>query len=162
MIKLIAITLSLILSVLIFSLSSWFEQEEIKIESMNKKHLQDIEKIKKIDQLNSWLDTKVEARLKVVPNSVDEVDKHFIKYFDKNSKRYNFLIKKYIYKDENVKKFDISYKINRNSKEDLINFMHLNYKDGFLEFKSYKLDKESLVGELQLIEFYKEDHNETK
>jgi hypothetical protein len=44
MIKLIGITLSIMLSIIMFSSSAWFEKEQLKIEKINKAHLKNIEK----------------------------------------------------------------------------------------------------------------------
>jgi len=162
MIKLIIITVSFSFSILLLSLCSWFELEEKEIKKVSNAHFQKIEKIKRINQINSWIDANIKPDLKEVSPSDDKADENLIKYFDKNSKKYNFSIKKYIYTDEDVKKFNISYEVNKNDKKHLDSFMRINYQNGFLEFKKLKIDSENIIGEIQLIQAYKEDQNETK
>lgn len=162
MIKFIIITISFSVSILLLSLNSWFELEKTKIIKITDTNIQNIKKIKKINQINSWLDANVRPDLKEISPSDDKADENLIKYFDKNSKKYNFSIKKYIYADEDVKKFDISYEVNKNNKKHLNSFMHLDYQNGFLEFKKLKINNKNVIGKIQLVQSYKEDKNETK
>lgn len=159
MINIFAITFNLLLSVLMLALITWFEQEEIKITVINQEHQEDIKKLQKIAQINSWLKDVVQPMIKVQPSSSEEANEYLIKYFDENFIDYNLLIKKYLYEDEGVKNIDLSYKINTNDIDKLIGFVKMEYKNGFLEFKELTMDDKGLTGVFQLIQPYQEDDN---
>jgi hypothetical protein len=53
--RVILATINLILGVLAFILIAWFDEQETKIEALNKKLEQEILYIKKVTQVHGWL-----------------------------------------------------------------------------------------------------------
>ena len=159
MIKVFAITLSIVLVVLMIDLISWFEQEQEQIETINKKHMEDIKKLKKIKQINVWLDSIVMSKLEILSESEDEAEYHLVSYFDDNAEVYNFQVNRYMYNDNDAKNLNISYNIDRNNTSNLNTLMSILYKDGFLQFKKFEMDEKNIKGEIQLIQPYNGDNN---
>ncbi len=156
MIKIFTITLSTVLMVLMLASISWFEQEQEKVETINKKHREDIRKLKKIAQINAWLDS---IRFKTLSESENEAEYHLVSYFDDNAKTYDFQVNRYIYKDNTAKNLDISYTIDRNNSKNLDALMSIHYKNGFLQFKKLEMDQKGIKGEIQLIQPYNGENN---
>ena len=159
MIKTFTITLSIVLVVLMLGSISWFEQEQEKIETINKKHIDDIEKLKKITQINAWLDGIVRSKLKVLSEKEDEAEHHLVSYFDNNVEKYKFKVNRYMYNNNNAKNLDISYSVDRNDTGKLNTLMSILYKDGFLQFKKFGMNDKNIKGEIQLIQPYNGDNN---
>lgn len=157
MIKTISITLSIVLIILMLSSISWFELEQEKIETINKKHIEDIEKLKKITQINIWLDSIVKTKIRTL--SERESENKLVSYFDHNAALYNFQVKRYMYNDKNTKNLNVSFKVDRNNISNLNNLMSIQYIDGFLQFKKFEMNEKSIKGEIQLIQPYNGDNN---
>ncbi len=162
MIKLTAIALSITLSILLLSSSYWFENEQLKIEKINKKHLEDIRKLKKIAQINNWLDKVVKPMLKVTPDSVDLADENLVKYFDKHEKELKFEVAKYIYSDDVAKNLLLKYEVDRKKLNKLKKLMRLKYREGFLQFQELNMDKKVIKGTILLVQPFNGEHNVSK
>ncbi|MCW8822289.1 MAG: hypothetical protein OQK45_08670 [Sulfurovum sp.] len=159
MIKTFTIILSVVLVVLMIDSISWFEQEQEKIETINKKHIEDIEKLKKIKQINVWLDSIVKSKLKILSESEDEAEYHLVNYFDDNTEVYNFQVNRYMYNDNDAKNLNITYSVDRDNTSKLNTLMSILYKDGFLQFRKFEMNKKNIKGEIQLIQPYNGDNN---
>ena len=159
MIKTISITLSMVLIVLMLSLISWFELEQQKVEEINKKHIEDIEKLKKISHINILLENIVKTKVQSLSEREAEAENNLVNYFDNNSELYDFKIKQYIYNDENTKNLNVSFKVDRNNESNLNNLISMQYKDGFIQFKKFEMTDKNVNGEIQLIQPYNGDNN---
>jgi type I site-specific restriction endonuclease len=145
-----------------FSSSAWFEKEQLKIEKINKAHLKNIEKLKKIAQINSWLDTIVKPKLKITPNSENLADENLVRYFDLHSKNLNLEVSKYIYSDAVAKHLLVNYEISRFELEKLEKLISLHYTEGFLQFREFDVDKKIVKGTIQFVQPFNGDKNESK
>jgi len=157
MIKIFSATLLTVLIVLMYALASSFEHEQKRIEQITKKYKEDIKKLDKIAQINTWLDTI--AKLKVKTLSENEAEHHLVSYFDDHAKAYNFKVNRYIYDEATTKNLVISYEVERNNSKSLMDLMSTHYKNGFLQFKSLEMDPKSIKGEIQLIQPYNGENN---
>jgi len=161
MIRLIAIGFSIVLSILLLSTISWFEMEETKIAEINKKNLIHIENFKKIQKINVWLEKYVKPSIMLRPDTALEAEENLVKYFDNNAVLYDFLVSKYIYSDGLGKYLDVMFEVKRENRETLGKLMDLHFKKGFLQFKEFKLDTDSISGNIQIIQPFSEDNNES-
>ena len=159
MIKILTITLTIVLSVLMIASISWFELEQEKVDAINKKHVEDIQKLKKISQINIWLENIVKSKIQTLSAREDEVVSNLVRYFDDNAKAYNFQVNRYMYNDNNTKNIDIKYSVDRNETRHLNGLMSISYDDGFLQFKKFEMDQKHIRGEIQLIQPYNGDNN---
>lgn len=150
----ILISLNLLLCVLLIAMIDWFEKEEYKLELINKEHYTTIQKLENISQINLWLHEVVKIVEKRKTNSL-ETDESLIKFFDKYKETYNLLVSRYIYKDEIAKNLDLSYSISAGDRKKLADFMVIENRDGFLQFRELKMDEKSLSGKIQVIHLYK-------
>lgn len=154
----VIISFNLVLCVLMIAMISWFEQEELKIEAINKEYYKSIYKLEKISQINLWLNEVIETVKERQKNSL-ETDESLIDFFDKNKDAYNLLVSKYIYKDEVAKNLDLSYSVSAGNKEKLADFIVIENRDGFLQFRELKMDGKSLSGKIQVIHPHNGDKN---
>ncbi len=159
MIKTFSITFSIVLTILMLSSISWFEQEQDRVERINEKHIEDIKKLKKITQINVWLDTVVKSKIQTLSEREYEAENHLVNYYDNNAELYNFKMVRYMYNDQNTKNFNVSFQMDRNNPSILNNLISLRYTDGFLQFKKFEMDEKSIRGEIQLIQPYQGDNN---
>jgi len=158
-IKLIAISFGFIVSVLMFALSSWFEVEEMKVETINSQHLQEIKRLQKISKINKWLDKVVKPSLAKTPNDANSSDEPIVAFFDQYAPEFHFQVQKYIYVDENTHNLNIEFELLRDEKEALQKLMTLKYKRGFLQFNSFNVKDEKVRGELQIVQPFYGDTN---
>ncbi len=162
MIKLIAITFSIILSVIMVASVSWFEKEQEKIERINKNHLKDIQKLKKISQINSWLDSIVKPKLKITPANEDLADDNLVRYFDTHSKELNLQVSRYIYADDVAKHMIVTYEVKRSKLQELKKLMNLYFKEGFLQFRELHVDEKTVKGTIELVQPFNGENNVSK
>ncbi len=159
MIKIALITAGFVLSVLLVAATQWFETETQKVERINKEHLAEIKRLKKIAQINKWLDKVVKPSLDALPQSEAQSESSLVAFYDKYAKEMNFKVSKYIYSDTNSHNLDIFFEIKRNDKRALEKLMTLKYKSGFLRFKNFTLKDDIVNGTLQLVQpFYGEEN----
>lgn len=159
MIKIVAITLSFVLSVLMFSLTSWFENESLKLQKINKQHQKEIQKLRQIAKINAWLDKVVKPSLSKVPTNLASTDDSLVNFFDAYSQNYNFTVSKYIHQDEHSRNLDIKFDIFRNEQQELQNLMTLKYKKGFLRFNNFELKDKKIMGEIEVVQPFYGDMN---
>ena len=155
MLKIVLIFFNLASSVLLLSLISWFELKENEIRSVNSKHKRDIQKLKKIPSLNAAIEKYVRPALKIQPKSAEEADLKLIKFFDAYAQGYNFKVNRYVYSDNIAHYLDISYSLQRADMANLNDFMKSSFESGFIQFKEFKVAGEQLIGEIQLVQPYK-------
>ena len=159
MIKLIAITFSLTLSFLMLASISWFEKEQLKVESINKEHLVQIEKLRKIGKINTWLDNVVKPLLISLPKTQKEAESNLISYFDTHQQNYTLSVKQFIHKDDVAIYLLNDFSLDRSKLNILESFTNVHYPYGFLQFQEFSLNKKNLQGTLLLIQpFYGEDN----
>ena len=157
MIRIAIITVGFVLSVLMFAAMQWFEVEETNVENINKEHLSEIERLKKISQINKWLNRVVKPSLEALPSSETLSENSLVQFYDTYSKELNFKVARYIYNEENSHNLDIDFKITRNKKSALQKLMNLKYQSGFLKFDRFELKQDTVNGRLQLVQpFYGE------
>lgn len=152
MIKIVAISLALVLSVLMLALSNWFTQEEAIVSKINQEYKSEIQKLKKIKSINEWLDKIVKPELDKVPLDIENSDEDLVRFFDKNAENFNFKVNKYIYENEKTHNIDITFEILRNDKDRLTEILQLKRNIGFIQFKSFTLKDKKLTGELRIIQ----------
>jgi hypothetical protein len=148
----VLISLNLVLCVLLIAMIDWFEKEEHKLELINKEHYKTIGKLENISQINLWLHEVVGI---VEEKNSLETDESLIKFFDKHKDTYNLFVSRYIYKDEIAKNLDLSYTISAGDRKKLADFIVIENRDGFLQFRELKMDEKSLSGKIQVIHLYK-------
>lgn len=159
MIRIVAITLALSMSVLLAALVQWFQTEELNVENINTEHLHEIKRLQKISKINKWLDKVVAPSLAALPKNEERSDDSLVKFYDLHADAFHFKITKYIYNDPNTHNLNISFKVRRDEKNNLENLMKLKYPNGFLQFNSLKLKDDTVIGELQLVQpFYGEQN----
>lgn len=155
-------TVLLFLGVMSIILANVFENEQKRVESINKEHLQNTQKIAEIAGINDYIEKSIKPILKEKHNSAEEGVENLALFFDANSKKLNLSIDKYIYDTEISKNMTLSYKIMRQDKSSIDNLLSTNYKSGFLGLSEFKMDKNSLIGKIELIQPYKKDVNVSK
>jgi hypothetical protein len=159
MIKIIAISLGFILSILMISVTSWFENETLKVQAINKEHKREIQKLQKIASINAWLDEVVKPSLEKVPKNLSASDDSLVNFFDLYSNTYNFQVANYLHKDQNSRNLDIRFSISRNAKEELKRLMTLRYQKGFLRFNTFHLGDKEVKGEIEIVQPFYGDLN---
>ena len=152
------ISFNFVLFVLMMAMVSWLEQEEFKIKAINKDHYRSIHKLQKVAQINLWLNDVVAITEKRKTNP-EEVDDSLITFFDENKDKYNFHVKRYIYEDAITKNLDVSYKMNLNNKEKLADFINIEHKDGFLQFRELRMNDKTLSGKFQVVQPHNGENN---
>lgn len=159
MLKIVAITLAFVLSVLMVSLSTWFKNESLKVEEINKVHKDDIYKLRRIAKINAWLDRVVKPSLEKVPTNLIATDENLVHFFDQYASTYNFTVSRYIYKDKNSRNLAIQFHISRNAKKELKDLMTLKYNKGFLKFNSFDLQDKNIMGNIEVVQPFYGDLN---
>ncbi|MEK6659560.1 MAG: hypothetical protein AABY36_07780 [Campylobacterota bacterium] len=159
--NIIIITVNLTLSVLMVALISWFENEKIKIDALNKKHQEDTNKLQKISQINSWLEELIFPMIKIQPIKFDEGALNIVRFYDDNMHSYNLSVDKYFYKEDVSENIDFSYNVDASSVKNIRELINLGYEGGFLQFLEFKTDKKNIVGKIQLIQPYNGESNAT-
>lgn len=153
------ITFALLFFVLTTAFATWLEEQSRKIDALNKHYSEDIKKMHTIAQINSFIDNDIVPFISDEQNNSIETDKRLIYFFDENYNRYNLLVEKYIYEDDSAKNIELSYTINRGSKEVINDFVNIEHKDGFLQFRELKLDAKELSGRFQVVQPYNAENN---
>jgi hypothetical protein len=154
MVKMFIISFFLISSVLFFAVTNWFENEQIKVNKITKKHLNDIRRLRKIAKINQWMDKIVKPSLDRLKSDVESTDNDLVDFYDKYSQQFNFRVSKYIYTDVNTQNLDIKFSILRDDISILKELTSLKHKSGFLHFNSFDIDDKSIKGELQIVQPY--------
>jgi len=152
MIRLITIFIITSITILLYSLTSWFENQKMHIDEFNNKYIRDIKKLEQIPSLNLTLQKKVIPRLYRIPKSVDKADQKLIRFFDKYSQKYNFTVSKYLYQTGTTRRLEIKYTIPRSNKKELKDFLKLKLEDGFVKFESFNVIQDELKGNIILIQ----------
>lgn len=152
----------LFLGVMLIIFSNIFEKEQKRVESINKEHLQNIQKIAEIERINDYIEKSIKPILSQKHHSVEEGIENLALFFDANSQKFGLSIDKYIYDTEISKNMTLSYKIMRQDKDKIDSLLRANYKSGFLDLSEFKMDKNSLIGKMELIQPYKKDMNVSK
>lgn len=151
MIKIALSAISLVLSVFIYILISWYNMQDADIMRINQNHLQSIRNLDQISQTNIWLKRYIIPTLHDIPKSSNKASLQIISFFDNNYKRYNLKIVKLNIKEKSKKTMLISYKLGLDNLALVKSFMHLKLKSGFIEFNSFKFTPQMLTGEMSLI-----------
>ena len=154
MIKISFIVINVILAIFLYFLNIWYEQQDIKIQKINKKYISDTRKLKEIKKIDNWLNENVKHNLIKIPKNSENADINLIHFFDVHAKEYNFQVEKFIYKDEMAHFLNIKYSISRENYNNLLKFMRQEYKGGYLFIKSFKVEKAILNGELIVVQPY--------
>jgi len=162
MIKIVAISLALIFSVLMVALSDWFEEQQLIVEKINREHRSEIQKLKKIKKVNAWLNKVVKPSLDNAPKNVQGSDDGLVEFFDKYASEFDFQVKRYIYEDKGTHNIDISFETPRDDKEKLNKLVLLKREKGFLQFTTFKLQDKKIVGELRIIQPFYGENNESR
>lgn len=153
------ITISLLLFVLTTALMSWFEEEEAKVKAINVQNSKNIQKLQKIAQINSWLEHDIIPAISDDQNDSLVTDRNMIYFFDENRDKYNLLVDKYIYKDNFAKNIDLSYTIGKGERGKFKDFIKIEYRDGFLQFRELKMDANGISGKVQIVQPHSEENN---
>jgi len=161
-IKIIIISINFALSMVLIASISWFEQENLKIENINKKQSEDILKLKKIGEINLWLDSIDKSMYKVIEKDSDRADENLLKFYGTHEKNYNLVIKRFIYEDSISKNMNMLYSVNRENLKDISGLVSLDYDSGFVQFRELNINKTTITGEIQLIQLYNGEYNAPK
>ncbi len=151
MTKIVLITTNLTLSVCIYVLISWYKQQDNIIVQINQNHLQSIRQLAQISKTNIWLNRYIIPNLYSLPKNSDEANLQIISFFDKNYKKYHLKIVKFIIKEQNIKSMIVSYRLGLDNLALLKDFMHLDFKAGFIKFNSFEFTPKLLIGSMSLI-----------
>ena len=152
--KISFIVINVILAIFLYFLNIWYEQQDIKIQKINKKYISDTRKLKEIKKIDNWLNENVKYNLIKIPKNSENADIKLIHFFDVHAKEYSFQVEKFIYKDEMAHFLNIKYSISRENYNNLLKFMRQEYKGGYLFIKSLKMEKAILKGELIVVQPY--------
>lgn len=156
--RVILATINLILGVLAFILIAWFDEQETKIEALNKKHEQEILKIKKVTQVNGWLKGSLAPMAVSQQASLEDGALNLVRFYDDYTQKYNIKLEKYFYEDGVMQKMDLAYKVDANDSKTLKELTKMDYPHGFLQFTELKSNQDSITGKIQLIQ----PHNGSK
>ena len=162
MIKILIVSFNFALSVLIVTLIFFFDEDRNKVELMNKECEENIIKLQKIAQINLWISSDITPEYMAKESNFNNTGENFIDFYQENQNNYNLIVDKYIYNDDISKNIDLLFAIDTNNKSKLINFIHLEYKYGFVQFRKFKLDNQGINGQFQLIELRDGQSNESK
>ena len=154
MTKIFFITLNIILIFSLYFLDTWYEEETALVKKINKKYTKNIKELRTITKINKWLQTEVKGDLIPLSKESEYIDLQLIKFFDMYASKYNFKVKKFIYKDHFAHFLEIEYTLPRDSYKKLISFLHQKYGTGYRVLKSFKVDQNSLNGEMLLVQPY--------
>jgi len=154
MIKIIFSTTNVILAIFLYFLNIWYEQQNLKIEKLNREYNSEIKKIKEIKQINSWLRQNVKQDLKKIPKSAEDADANLIHFFDMYAKTYSFKVDKFIYEDNKAHYINLQYQIPRDNYKILSQFINQEYPNGYFFLKSFTIDNAVLQGELVVMQPY--------
>ena len=148
------ITFALLIFVLSMAFATWLEEQNQKIDALNRQYATDIEKLRTIAQINSFIESEIAPFIADEQNNSTEMDKKLIDFASENQNRYNLLVEKFIYEGDSTKNIDFSYKIERDKKDLLNDFLGIEHKDGFLQFRELKLNTNVLSGVIQVVQPY--------
>jgi len=155
----IIVTSLLLIFVFSTAFANWLEEQSQKIDALNKKYIADIKRFRTIAQINLFLESEVAPFIVDWHNDSIDIEKKMVDFVSENQNRYNLLVEKFIYEDGLTKNIDLSYKIERDKKDLLNDFLATKYKNGFLQFRELKLHANELSGKLQVIQpFSRETH----
>ncbi len=152
MIKIIFITINIILIFFLYFLNQWYENEDNKLITINKKYIKKTKKLQEIGKIDKWLEKKVKDKLLQIPANSEVADLRLIHFFDKYAKNYSFSVEKFIYNDEYARFLSIKYSFSRKNYTKLVNFMKLQYKNGYTIVDNLELDKSTLQGGLIIVQ----------
>jgi len=158
----IFITFALLTFVLSMAFAAWLEEQNQNIDTLNRQYVKDIEKLRTIAQINSFIESEITPFMVDEQNNSTEMDKKLIYFASENQNRYNLLVEKFIYEDELAKNIDLSFAIERDRKDFLNDFLSTKYKDGFLQFRELKLNAKELSGRLQVIQPFSTEYKSSQ
>jgi len=144
------ITLNFVLCALMISYIEWFKQDEASLATLNSTYIKDIEKLEKISHINQWLESAVIPNIKERSCEEEEADKNLIEFYDLNKEAYNLYINKYIYEGNDTKNMELSYDISTHDKTKLIELLMLRDDNRFFQFKELCIDKDRVVGVIEV------------
>lgn len=152
MIKIIIISFLMILAVLFSSLSAWYLKQDQKLQAINNEHLSEIRKVRKMKEINFWLESKVDPFLSSLPQDTVSSEKNIVIFYDKYSNQFSFKISQYLYADELTQNIDIQFSCAKANKKLLTNLMLLKYPTGYIQFKELKTFGKNVQGVLQVVQ----------
>ncbi len=154
MMKITLIAINIALAIFLYFLNTWYEQEDIQIQKINKKYVTNTRKLKEIEKIDKWLSAKVKQNLTIIPKDSQNADLKLIAFFDTYAKKYTFQVEKFIYNDERAHFLNIKYSLPRENYKYLVQFMQQKYKGGYKILQNFAVDKATLQGELILVQPY--------
>jgi len=104
----IFITFALLTFVLSMAFAAWLEEQSQNIDTLNRQYVKDIEKLRAIAQINSFIESEITPFMVDEQNNSTEMDKKLIYFASENQNRYKLLVEKFIYEDELAKNIDLS------------------------------------------------------
>lgn len=152
----VVVTINLTLSVLMAGAISWFEQEEIKIENINKKHLSEIKRLEKIPHINDWIESSILPKVKLLPSNLEEGTLNIVRFYDTNAYNYNMIVDRYFYKEDISENIDFTYSVKRDDTAMLRGIFEIDYIDGFLQFLELKTSQKNISGKIEIVQLYSE------
>jgi len=147
-------TVNIILAVFLYFLTLWYKQESVAMNETNKNYIRNTKKLQDIKKIDQWLQSKVKKHFVKIPENLQKADLKLIAFFDAYAKEYNFEVEKFIYKDEYAHFLDIKYSLSRGDYKNLMQFMQQQYQNGYILFKKFLIDKDTVKGELQVVQPY--------
>ncbi len=152
--KIILISANIILVIFLYFLNIWYEDEDVKIRQINKSYTENIRKLDKLAKINRWISENVKQNFIPFPDSAQNADLKLISFFDTYATKYSFQVQKFIYKDKYAHFLNIKYTLPRSNYTKLVQFMKQKYKSGYKMLQSFNVDKDTLQGELIIIQPY--------
>ncbi len=150
--KLIFVTVALVLSVLMYATSNWFEEQTLVVRSINTQHLQEIERLKKIARINKWLKDSITPFLESLPKDANASDITLVKFFDRHANKFHFTVEDYIYREPYSHNLDVTFSVLRDDKKDLRDLMLLRYPTGYLQYDFFKLESRKVTGNIRIVQ----------
>jgi len=155
MMRIFLITVLFALSVILYGVSEWFKVESSQIASINKRHQNEIEKLKKIAKINMWLEHHTKSYFQQLPQTSESGDKELVTFYDKYATEFNFKINRFIYSGEGTThNLDLSFFLERSLKKEIEELVVLHYRKGFLKFSRFEVTKDKISGTLKIVQPY--------
>jgi len=159
MVRILFVGFLLIVSVFLYALSTWFDNETVKVHKINRQHTVEIRRLHKITKINNWLDTYVKPYLAKIPTDANQSDDPIINFFDKYATDFQFQVDRYIYKEKDTHNLKVNFVLALKNKPYLEELMKLQYPQGFLQFTNFQMKDHILRGDLLIVQPYYGENN---
>ncbi|WP_456323770.1 hypothetical protein [Hydrogenimonas sp.] len=155
----IAALLLFFIGALFLPLSAWLDDKSLEIQKINRRHLIDIRKLKKIKEINAFLEKEIFPDMEKI-GSADTYDLQMLKYFDTYREPFGLKLERFIYFDKENAQMDYRFETPRQHKKRLYRLLNHKFENGMIGFFTFGVNEKSVEGKLRLYRlFAKKDRN---